>query len=1424
MAILQVMFNHDKELAPASLAAVFIELLMLKECYLRALRALLREIVRFLRYDINLHTFCVHLMQLPPNKELMARDFEFRERMFTSITDLITLAIFLGISPPVKEGMTAYIRGDDKKDRISPFKSFLKQTALIQRDAMVWMLESALKIYKPDGNSFPQSLHKVLFMVPSEEYWRVDGWPDEASRHLYIKATSEIPLCQDTICHLFVIGISKQHPVNGRDIIDLVEHLVKRAAGLHPLISEDFQVLSVDRVAQVMEILFQLAAYNYPDTITLPKDYQPPKMAISTAYWKAWLILVLLCAHNPSDFGEMAWKNYPSLRAMMEMCITNQFLFPPPTLASGDSAEEMRAKEVQTATMEKQDILQFEIHLAAATNKATITESNSLLLAQLITNNPEGELRRPPQAVLDQLAQANQHYKIGHLLCRSRNPDFLLDILQRQGSNQAMPWLADLVESSEGSFNVLPVQCLCEFLLNSTNANSALSQTGNAENETNASAAADENLLKQKKRKQKHLLLHLQNLLQQPLNEEQQRSAIEILDYFMRRLGAQETHQRQQALKGLQLVLSPIGKFVRCIFTQSKGINTSFKHLSEPEDEGEEIQIISENNDFLNSEWLLKRLPRLPCFGIYYPQISTALRSACQYENDPLVVSMYIQFLAHYAPDSVTDLSDLCLEISSIIVERSTLLPAILPGTLCKTPPKVASDTYGALLRLFLHFMTRMRQQGQAPAAAMAEWMDQETQELIMVQWQLNDVTAIVHFFIVHAQIILLTYGVPDVRNQTGSESPEAVVELFNQLLQIWSPYNGKMPRAFMIDASKKEVVLIPDWLKLKMIRSEVAALVDAALVELGPQQLVLFIQSFGIPVASMSKLLQKLDRAVQSDFEGVINAVHDRSYMGQLISVQHQRGARHGEAFAEMLNLNLTSNSANVKLEGPRPSKLMTARPEIIIPPRPTAIIPPGQVKHTLLHLFDVGSPSRMTLKEKRDTFRTLQKYLTAEIGSRQPIRPMLDATVRALEAILTKEKDLKEAFFTSMLQHPCFSASLIRLLTSALVRPSLEESSAAAIMTNVAEAILNDNTKKRKSVFPQSPLWLLLETYLVKKGRRRHHGMIDSKKSQDTDHHEEKFIKAKVECALKKKETKSLIEDMAKMLIEEKGELSKNQSSKKGLISDWLQKIDPELKGLTPELRQRLLFNKNPHLLTVFSHLSDWKELKETINGILVSTSAANDYEAKSVIDFLATCVYLKMQWQCNDKHKPKHDSGPQDVLGLSQEQVERVLDLTIAEAVQSDQEIIKTIKSRIPLILSCLNTLEKANKAMAYLQMKKTDDGEDDSKNKESLVVKNLIIQIYMKLPQSLIHPWQALKKSDTTDEDDKHDDDHENDDTSEVDTVSHFLLSALASTQHGRGWTDQMREFEAAARKLAATHPLLLLRNLPLLGKTPTSSHF
>lgn len=43
-----------------------------------------------------------------------------------------------------------------------------------------------------------------------------------------------------------------------------------------------------------------------------------------------------------------------------------------------------------------------------------------------------GPPRRPPPQVQEQVKSLNQSLRLGHLLCRSRSPDFLLNIIQRQ--------------------------------------------------------------------------------------------------------------------------------------------------------------------------------------------------------------------------------------------------------------------------------------------------------------------------------------------------------------------------------------------------------------------------------------------------------------------------------------------------------------------------------------------------------------------------------------------------------------------------------------------------------------------------------------------------------------------------------------------------------------------------------------------------------------------------------------------------------------------------------------------------------------------------------------------------------------------------------------------------------------------------------
>ena len=51
----------------------------------------------------------------------------------------------------------------------------------------------------------------------------------------------------------------------------------------------------------------------------------------------------------------------------------------------------------------------------------------------------------------------------------------------------------------------------------------------------------------------------------------------------------------------------------------------------------------------------------------------------------------------------------------------------------------------------------------------------------------------------------------------------------FDELQECWFPEDGISPSAFLVDTSE-EALLLPDWLKLRMIRSTNSRLVDAAL------------------------------------------------------------------------------------------------------------------------------------------------------------------------------------------------------------------------------------------------------------------------------------------------------------------------------------------------------------------------------------------------------------------------------------------------------------------------------------------------------------------------------------------------------------------------------------------------------------------
>ncbi|XP_059480068.1 integrator complex subunit 1 [Neocloeon triangulifer] len=1237
MSVIAVVFQTYPEQAAVMLAEVFHELLMNREDYLKPLRLFLRELVRMLRAEMPLVTFCRTLMR-DRSKEQTFRDFGFKERMLAAIADLVCLCVLLGISPAVREAASLIARGERKE--VQTMINYQNMAAKIQRDSVWWLHETVIKMYHPSAQEFVHILHKVLFLEQGDQYHGKDNWPPENDRGTMYRLASEVPVFQNTLLRLNIIGLSKEHPISCADLLDIEERIIKRAASIA---SEQLNPLLMDKT-DLLDVIFDLCSYRHPDNITLPVGYCPPRLAISNLYWKVWCLLVVIAAFNPATVGATAWEKYATLRAFMEMCITNHFRFPPPTMAL---LEEDAAKEAQTAAHERTQILEFETHLAAASTKATITEHTSLLLPQLTSFDPIGPARRPPAAVLASLQALNNQLHLGHRLCRSRNPDFLLDVIQRQGTSQAMPWLADLVESSEGALSHLPVQCLCEFLLSDT------------------APLAEQS----RQQKQQQLVGHLRGLLVDKDGLDAASQCCEVLEYFLRRLGSPQACSRHQAIKGLRLLLE------------------------------------EEEEDGVVSNWLLERLPALPHFAAVRPQAILALRQACLTENNIPTLRTYLRFLAdHSTKDAALhSLADLALDMAQLVVERNNITHLLLPSR-----GQLECEEAQSSLAHLMHIFTSYLQKAREPRREAYVWSD--SQDHILVQWPSGEECTL-QILVVHASVMLLTYG--------QGRQPH----LFFQLMDIWLGPTG--PRAFLVDTSE-EALLIPDWLKLKMIQSEAPGLVDAALTDLEPPQLLLFAQNFGIPSENMGKLLATLDRAVQTEPQAVADALQDRTYMVQLVRVQHFLGAQNGHKFLQFLD-STPQQPDEVAMEEVE---------EELRPP-----LPEVEEKKPVLKAVDSMVPSLFSEdgSEARAAFNQIHKTVCKEVS--QGESPLLLTVIRHV----VREIRNRPSFAHYALSRPLLLWPLLRLAVTMRPNPALKEA-----LLQLAELL--------KATKQATPLTHMLAA-----------------------------PKPKVEGP---KEKQPSVAEVAthKLLHQEPGDST-------GRLLDSLATIET----VPIEQQMQLLFGRGhttcrPYLLTLLTHSSTWKTLHNCMTQLLQERNPS--YDSSAVLDFLWALIGNPKLWQGREKRPSKHQSRD-DILCLNQKQTCVLLDYVLDEALSSGQDL---SDSRVSLILQCL--------PLAYLPKLVRHLAATLQSPETSTVGRQLLLQLYLAVPVLITHLS-----------------DSEKDVLAEgtingpcaLDIPSHSLLSALASSSgSAKDWSRRSHDYELAARKMTATHPLLVLRQLPMLG--------
>ncbi|XP_065226562.1 integrator complex subunit 1 [Planococcus citri] len=1309
MPMMLLLFQAEPSQFASILAKIYLEYLITREESLRSLRCLLREITKSLKvesaarkdkWEFSLHTFANGLMK---RSKIEPKDSQCKERVFNAVADLITLCMFLVVLPLVRL---------EKKDPDQVVK-IQTTVASIQSDAVQWFFKNAYNDYKPPTIDFVHALHKVVFMEPAEQYYKVDNWPEQ-DRASFIRYVTEVPLYQDTVLTILAMGLSKDYPLTYADALELVEQLVKRASAL--TFTSSIAVLPADKL-ELVDMLFNLSAYKHPQNIELPADYDPPNLAVSNLYWKSWIILLIYCAHVPNVFGTLAWDKYPTLRVLIEMCITNHFVFP------------QANDDLQFSALEKQKILEFENHLASS----TITESTSLLLSQLITMDPMGAPRKPPSSVLDQLQLLNASHKIGHLLCRSRDPDFLLDIIKKQGSSQSLPWLADLVHNSEGSLSHLPVQCLCEFMLSSNEKSQG---------------------------KYQQLLEHLQTVM---LDENgDPKMVCEILDYFLRRLGARAN--KQHAVLGLKLLLSKFS-----------------------EDEMEVDRLQAHREQIL---WILSKLPKIPHFPAAKPQIIFILREACLVENDPELITCFLTFLAQHAASSSSDLEELTalvLDMAQLIVERSIIMPAVLRSDDETDPFRDAA--LKSLLKIFHTYLNKVRESREDPIPVSEENADQ----ILLISWPSGE-EATLYNLVIYAIIILLTYG----KQNLGSSE-----RYYDTLINLWFPDSESAPKAYVDLESKKQkndVAFIPDWLKIRMISSGITRLVDRALIDMEPGQLFLFSQYFGIPKKAKRKLLKALDDTIAKKKVTLSDFSVDETYMTQFV-IQRKREISGKDVLAKTIK----TFDLDISIPKSPPVNIDLTDTDVEFVDDPVTRLSDDEIEQIVenLHVNLRATFLSGSMKENR------QKLLRVLSTESADCSKSLAIVIKTLQNFV-----LDEVYVNGLVNNFHYPSHVFRLLTT-----SCSEANAKSL-GEICRTILACETASKK---PKNPLVVILKTFLNK-----HRSSKTSSSSSQI--HEKDTLKAFENCNVDQLERfgKKLVDSEMKHIHGDRTVVEtvtslitrtdRKYENSTGLFIDWLVQVEPEIIGSSLELQLEMLFSQKsdtwwrstqtcrPYLLTLLTHHANWITLEQALSSLL-TIEATKKYDATAVLEFLWALARNPRLWQGREKRTPKHQESV-DVLSLTDEQLICVIEYIVLEVESYGfNEIgLSKMSNRLSQLVQCAIKSNDSKILMSIINHLNEVSKYSEIRQK---ICRNVIAHLYLRIPRiiTLLGEMQLAIEFDEISKADR--------DSSIFDVMSHSVLTSFTTNTQTRDWPDRVQDLEIIIRKMAATHPRLLLRQIRIL---------
>ena len=223
--------------------------------------------------------------------------------------------------------------------------------------------------------------------------------------------------------------------------------------------------------------------------------------------------------------------------------------------------------------------------------------------------------RKPLANSFESLTELNSNFGLAKQIYQCREPDFLLELIESQGSAGSLKWLSDVLETDgEYSVNALPISSLCELYI------SGLDEQRTYSRELSAKVVKKRKFADKFARRQRTITERLHSIIFLPAD--QYETSFAVLSYFISRL----IPPKQTLTSDRQLTLSALS----CIFE-------------------------SQTDKSRKLSWLVSGIPTMPSFQTLKPDIVQLILNCCRYEFQYEFFVDSLTFIDRNLPENLCD-------------------------------------------------------------------------------------------------------------------------------------------------------------------------------------------------------------------------------------------------------------------------------------------------------------------------------------------------------------------------------------------------------------------------------------------------------------------------------------------------------------------------------------------------------------------------------------------------------------------------------------------------------------------------------------------------------------------------------------------------------------------------------------------------